>query len=62
MAHPKINGTATALNGFTNHEAQKKGLRILIVGAGIGGLTAAIALRRQGHEILVWSCKNRLGK
>ena len=32
-----------------------KGLRILIVGAGIGGLTAAIALRREGHIVEV-SC------
>jgi len=54
MAHPKINGTSVALNGFTNNGAQKTGLRILIVGAGIGGLTAAIALRRQGHEILIF--------
>ncbi|KAJ5751897.1 Salicylate hydroxylase [Penicillium odoratum] len=28
-----------------------KGLRVLIVGAGIGGLAAAIALRQQGHEV-----------
>ncbi|EKV07623.1 Salicylate hydroxylase, putative [Penicillium digitatum PHI26] len=27
------------------------GLRVLIVGAGIGGLAAAIALRQQGHEV-----------
>ncbi|OQE07275.1 hypothetical protein PENVUL_c014G01135 [Penicillium vulpinum] len=28
-----------------------KGLKILIVGAGIGGLAAAIALHQQGHEV-----------
>lgn len=33
--------------------AHEQGLRILIVGAGIGGLTAAIALRKQGHRVLV---------
>lgn len=30
------------------------GLRILIVGGGIGGLCAAIALRRQGHDVHVF--------
>ena len=28
-------------------------LKVLIVGAGIGGLTSAIALRRQGHHVEV---------
>jgi 2-polyprenyl-6-methoxyphenol hydroxylase-like FAD-dependent oxidoreductase len=35
----------------TNPEGQ--GLRILIAGAGIGGLSAAIALRQQGHSVEV---------
>lgn len=30
-----------------------KGLNILIVGGGIGGFTAAIALRQQGHRVTV---------
>lgn len=29
-------------------------LKIIIIGAGIGGLTAAIALRQQGHEVEVY--------
>lgn len=38
-------------------------LRVIIVGAGIGGLTAAIGLRRQGHEVIVklLTVKDRCG-
>lgn len=35
-------------------------LRVLVVGGGIGGLSAAIALRRQGHEIVVLERAPRL--
>lgn len=31
----------------------EKPLKILIAGAGIGGLTAAVALGQQGHEVTV---------
>lgn len=38
-----------ATNGHT--AAKSDGLNIVIIGAGIGGLTAAIFLRRQGHRV-----------
>lgn len=28
-------------------------LKVLVIGAGIGGLSAAIALRQQGHQVEV---------
>ncbi|EPS29292.1 hypothetical protein PDE_04241 [Penicillium oxalicum 114-2] len=36
---------------YPDGNATPGGLRILIVGAGIGGLTAAIGLRQQGHRV-----------
>lgn len=35
-------------------DAESKPLHILIAGAGIGGLTAAIALRQQGHHVEIF--------
>lgn len=37
-------------------------MRIAIAGAGIGGLTAAIALRRDGHEVTVYEQASRLSE
>jgi 2-polyprenyl-6-methoxyphenol hydroxylase-like FAD-dependent oxidoreductase len=43
---------ANGANGINGH-MKPASLRIVVVGAGIGGLTAAIALRQQGHEVVI---------
>lgn len=47
--------TSEAANGTIDESHEKRPLKILIVGGGMAGLTAAIALRKQGHEIHVCS-------
>ena len=37
-------------------------LKIGIVGAGIGGLTAALALQRRGFEVVVYERAQQLGE
>lgn len=32
-----------------------------MIGAGLGGLTAATAIRRSGHSVLVLEARNRVG-
>lgn len=59
---PQTNGEP-ATNGVVSGNAQptpsiapkKEALHIVIVGAGIGGLSAANFLRQQGHHITVSS-------
>jgi salicylate hydroxylase len=41
-------------------QAAKRPLRIVIIGAGIGGLAAACALRQRGIEVAVYERSNRL--
>lgn len=40
-------------NSYPEEPAPLKPLSIVIVGAGIGGLSAAVGLRRQGHHVSV---------
>jgi 2-polyprenyl-6-methoxyphenol hydroxylase-like FAD-dependent oxidoreductase len=47
-------------NTSTHIKGNTRSLRVIIVGGGIGGLSAAIALRRKGHEPLVLERAPRL--
>ena len=57
--NPMSNGSSAPVNGVNgDHKEEVNGgaprpLNIAIVGAGIGGLTAAIGLRRNGHNVSV---------
>ena len=42
-----------ASNGAPNNRTEDRALKALIVGAGIGGLAAAVGLRQQGHNVKV---------
>lgn len=48
MTSPSVDG----VNGVGHHEPD--GLKVLIAGAGIAGLSAAIGLRQQGHHVQVF--------
>ncbi|KAK5085141.1 hypothetical protein LTR05_004420 [Lithohypha guttulata] len=43
-----------AVNGVRFHQAVPPSLKVIIVGAGIGGLSAAISLRQQGHDVVIF--------
>jgi len=47
-----ISASSVAVNGY-HHPGEKTALKILIVGAGIAGLSAGVGLRQQGHEVHV---------
>jgi len=45
--------TSTQFAARSEAGSAEQGLSVLIVGGGIGGFTAAIALRQQGHRVTV---------
>lgn len=50
-----VSAVTASMNGQQNgfHDKSEGVLKVTIIGAGIAGLTAAIGLRQQGHEVEV---------
>ena len=46
---------SVSVNGHGDvHCDQPSGINVLIVGAGVGGLVAALECNRKGHNVRVW--------
>jgi hypothetical protein len=59
-------GVATNGVGLSTHDSQarpKTGIKVIIVGAGFGGLCAAIECHRSGHDVEIYeSCEYSVGQ
>ncbi|KAK7899774.1 hypothetical protein LTR67_003519 [Exophiala xenobiotica] len=51
---PTATSVPAAMTNGHSHGDEKPGLKVLIAGAGVAGLCAAIGLRRQGHEVHIY--------
>ena len=55
MATQAVNAESFSADESTHLEVSTQSLKIIIIGAGIAGLSAAVGLRRAGHDVEVWS-------
>ena len=47
--------------GLPGIEKNRKGKKVIIVGAGISGLTAGYLLKKAGHNVVILEASNRAG-
>lgn len=49
----EASSATSSAKGVLDAPSQNIQLHVIVLGAGIGGLTASLALRRQGHSVQV---------
>ncbi|KAL8725442.1 MAG: hypothetical protein Q9181_006415, partial [Wetmoreana brouardii] len=54
MAPHALTADGSSIVNLSSQDAIKKPLKILVIGAGIAGLSAAIGLRRAGHDVEIF--------
>ena len=54
MAPHAVDSESSSAEKFTLSDGSTKSLKVVIIGAGIAGLSAAVGLRRAGHDVEVW--------
>ena len=48
-------------NGLPRIQSRRKRKKVIIVGAGISGLTAGYLLKEAGHKVVILEASNRVG-
>ena len=54
MATHADNSESFSAEESTPWDGSTQSLKVIIIGAGIAGLSAAVGLRRAGHDVEVW--------
>lgn len=63
MAPHAVSSEVSQADGSVHDEGHGRPLKVIIVGAGIAGISAALGLRRAGHEVEVGvALVNRMGR
>ena len=56
-----LSRNTSARGGCRDQSTRRRGLRVLVIGAGLAGLAAAREITRQGHHVVVLEARDRIG-